>query len=82
MPLQINNLRFVGTGKPMKPDLRNLRLTREPSARGVIQSGVENVREFRQINKIKNTPNPKEIGEYSSRVMKKITTGSKVDLVA
>jgi len=36
MPVQINQLRFVATGKPIKPNLKYLRVIREPSARVIL----------------------------------------------
>jgi len=58
MPVQINQLRFAGTGKPIKPELKHLRLIREPSVRGILQSDIESIREFRQIHSIKSIFTP------------------------
>jgi len=81
MPLQINQLRFVGTGRPINPNLKNLRLTREPSALGILYSSTKSFREFQQIKKIKNTLTPEEIGRYATRIIRKVYSDSKVDLV-
>ena len=81
MPAPINQMRFVGTGKPMKPELKNLRLLREPSAKGILQSGVDSIREFRQINKLKTKPSPQEIGRNSAKIQRKIPSGKKVDFI-
>ena len=81
MPLQINNLRFVGTGKPMKPNLTNLKMSREPSSKGVLQSGAESIREFQQINKTKVNPTPQDLGRYTNQIPRKMSSSTKVDLV-
>jgi len=81
MPVQINQLRFVGTGKPIKPELKNLRVIREPSVRGILQSDIESVSEFRRIYRIKSRPTPWELGRNYSKTLRKVISGLKVVLI-
>ena len=80
MPVQINQLRFAGTGMPIKPNLKYLRVIREPSARGILQSGVESIREFRQINRIKSIPTTRDLCQSYLKTIGKVIFRSKVDL--
>ena len=83
MPALFNNLRFVGTGEPMKPNFGNtIRLNREPSAKGALQSGASDIGDFRAISKSKINPTPQDLGQTSAEISRKIRSGSKVDLIA
>ena len=83
MPALFNNLRFVGTGEPIKPDFGNtLRLNREPSAQGIMRSGADDIRDFREITKSKTKPTPQELGQTSAKITRKIISGNKIDLIA
>ncbi len=77
------NLRFVGTGEPMKPDLGNMiGLNRGPSSKAISLSGADSIKIFNNIMKTKKNPSPQDLGRNSAEISRKINSGTKVDLIA
>jgi len=74
-------LTFIGTGRPMHPDLRGLGVNRQPSRNGIIRSGAQSQREFNRINSA-NIPTNEELGRSVGKAQRKIASGSKIDFEA
>ena len=70
----MNNLYFLGTGRPIRPST-NPKLDREPSRNGVIFSGVTTSKEFQQnISQRLDIP-ATEIGRKASTIPRAIQQG-------
>jgi len=65
------DIRFIGTGRPVTP-YKNLFVNREPSRKGIVQSGVKSVSEFKNIVYNKQKPDLKTLGRKATALQKSL----------
>lgn len=69
---------FVGTGRPMRPDINILGINREPSRNGVLRSGIKSQKEFQRMN-YGTIPN-EELGRGVGKPLKRVASGKRINL--